>query len=47
MTFGTYPLVSLKQARDQLVDAKRLLRAVVNPSTFKKILKDSDKAATD
>jgi hypothetical protein len=44
MTFGTYPLVSLKQARNQLVDAKRLLSSGINPSTHKKILKNADKA---
>ncbi|MDR2351564.1 MAG: Arm DNA-binding domain-containing protein, partial [Deltaproteobacteria bacterium] len=47
MTFGTYPLVSLKQARDQLVDAKRLLSSGINPSTHKKILKNADKAEAE
>jgi hypothetical protein len=40
-------LVSLKQARDQLVDAKRLLGSGINPSTHKKILKNADKAEAE
>ncbi|MDR2368298.1 MAG: Arm DNA-binding domain-containing protein [Deltaproteobacteria bacterium] len=39
MTFGTYPLVSLKQARDQLVDAKRLFSLALTHPPIRKFLK--------
>jgi hypothetical protein len=39
LTFGIYPLVSLKEARDKLVDAKRSLKAGLNPAHEKKALK--------
>jgi hypothetical protein len=41
LTFGTYPLISLKQARDQLVNAKRLLQSGINPTAQKKAINDA------
>jgi hypothetical protein len=47
LTFGTYPMVSLKDARDKLVDAKRSLKAGVNPTLQKKRLKATERAETE
>ncbi|MDR0620455.1 MAG: integrase arm-type DNA-binding domain-containing protein [Deltaproteobacteria bacterium] len=46
VTFGTYPLVSLKEARDKLVDAKRAIKAGINPAAQKQALKEAKQAAT-
>jgi integrase len=39
LTFGTYPLISLKEARNLLIDARRSLKAGIDPSAQKQILK--------
>jgi integrase len=44
LTFGTYPDVSLKVAREKLVDAKRLLRQGINPGLQKKAALTSQEA---
>ncbi|MDR0550369.1 MAG: Arm DNA-binding domain-containing protein [Deltaproteobacteria bacterium] len=36
MTFGTYPLLSLKEARDKLAEAKKTLRLASKPNASKK-----------
>jgi hypothetical protein len=41
LTFGTYPMASLKEARDLLIDAKRDLKAGINPALKKKCLKET------
>ncbi|MDR1578457.1 MAG: tyrosine-type recombinase/integrase [Deltaproteobacteria bacterium] len=43
LTFGTYPLVSLKEARDKLVEAKRSLKAGFNPTLKIKSLKEAER----
>jgi integrase len=43
-TFGTYPLVSLKEARDLLVDAKRSIKAGINPVEQQKYLKQAERS---
>jgi integrase len=42
LTIGTYPLVSLKEARELLIDAKRTLKSGINPACQKKILKQTE-----
>jgi hypothetical protein len=44
LTFGMYPLVSLKQARDKLVEANRVIQTGVNPVVQKKVVKESQVA---
>ncbi|MDR1578120.1 MAG: integrase family protein [Deltaproteobacteria bacterium] len=43
LTFGTYPLVSIKEARDKLVEAKRSPKAGLNPALEKKRLNEAEK----
>lgn len=42
ISLGTYPLVSLKEARDRAVDAKKEVEKGVDPSTKKKALQGGD-----
>jgi hypothetical protein len=44
LTFGTYPLISLKEARDKLVDAKRTLKAGIDPGQQKKSIQEAVRA---
>lgn len=37
LSIGKYPLISLKAARERLLDAKRLLEEGINPSTYKQM----------
>ncbi|MDR3203300.1 MAG: integrase arm-type DNA-binding domain-containing protein [Deltaproteobacteria bacterium] len=46
ITFGTYPLVSLKEARNRLVDAKRSLNAGINPAKQKQLVKEAEHSAS-
>ena len=39
MNLGTYPLTSLKEARDKTADAKKLLENNINPISEKKLNK--------
>jgi hypothetical protein len=41
MTFGTYPMITLKEARDKLVDAKRALNTGIDPGAQKKAVKEA------
>ncbi|MDR1487279.1 MAG: integrase arm-type DNA-binding domain-containing protein [Deltaproteobacteria bacterium] len=41
MTFGTYPLLSLRQAREKLMDAKKTLQSGINPAMQKRAVKDA------
>lgn len=36
MTFGAWPIVSLAQARDQHIDARRVLQSGIDPMTQRK-----------
>ena len=47
LSFGAYPIVSLKNARDYAVDAKRLLNSGVDPSAYKKAVKAAVHAETN
>jgi hypothetical protein len=44
LTFGTYPMISLKEARDLLIDAERALKAGINPADHKKSLKQAERS---
>lgn len=44
LTFGTYPLVSLREAREKLTEAKRALKAGINPALRKKCLQEAERA---
>jgi integrase len=46
MTFGTYPMVSLKEAREKLLEAKKTIKSGVNPSIQKKAAKESQAACS-
>jgi uncharacterized protein with GYD domain len=46
LTIGTYPMVSLKEARDKLVDAKRSLKVGVDPGARKKATNEALKSAS-
>jgi hypothetical protein len=46
LTFGSYPEVSLKDAREKLVEAKRALREGIDPGQQKKNLEKPDKTET-
>jgi hypothetical protein len=46
LTFGTYPLVSHKEARDRLVDTKRSLKAGINPAWQKQLVKEAEHSVT-
>ena len=46
LTFGTYPEISLKIAREKLVDAKRLLREGIDPGLQKKTIHNTQDADT-
>jgi integrase len=41
LTFGAYPLMSLREAREKLFDAKRALKSGVNPGLQKKTLSEA------
>jgi integrase len=45
MTFGTYPQVSLKEAREKLSEAKKALQAGLNPGLQKKALNESQSSS--
>ena len=42
MSFGTYPLISLKEARTKTIDAKKLLENNINPISEKRLNKISE-----
>jgi integrase len=42
MTFGQYPRVSLKEARDKLYEAKKVLDAGLDPAQEKKVVKEAE-----
>jgi hypothetical protein len=44
MTFGQYPQVSLKEARDTLFEARRSLERGINPVQEKKTAEDAEKS---
>ncbi|MDR1577742.1 MAG: Arm DNA-binding domain-containing protein [Deltaproteobacteria bacterium] len=46
LTFGTYPMVSLKEAREKLLEAKKTIKSGVNPSIQKKAAKESKAACS-
>jgi hypothetical protein len=41
MTFGTYPLLSLKEAREKLMDAKKAIQSGINPAVQKRVVKEA------
>src|SRR5665647_148195 len=44
-TFGLFPVITLQQAREQAVDAKRLLAKGIDPQEAKKIAKNALKSS--
>ncbi|MDR2199582.1 MAG: integrase arm-type DNA-binding domain-containing protein, partial [Deltaproteobacteria bacterium] len=44
MTFGAYPMVSLKDARAKLLEAKTNIQSGINPAIQKRAVKEAERA---
>jgi hypothetical protein len=43
LTFGTYPMTSLREAREKLLEAKKTIKSGVNPAVQKRAVKETEK----